>query len=201
MRVDSIIFLTLGFVSMLISYLGEDESGSSDDWGASDPLISKHCCFWFKFTMFHCLDKGNLHASFNAQAFQRESNCNLWQRKNTSNSTKTEIEKSFGQNFLLSLAHCVCTVLVSSLFKFFARYFWFRAPFSFPILSQNSYLDHSCIGLALLGKKSWCFWCTETTPVPFWCFRVGVLSYHTIWISYTIHIDLLVKKIETVKIQ
>lgn len=81
MRVDSIIFLTLGFVSMLISYLGEDESGSSDDWGASDLLISKHCCFWFKFTMFHCLDKGNLHASFNAQAFQRESNCNLWQRK------------------------------------------------------------------------------------------------------------------------
>jgi hypothetical protein len=31
MRVDKIIFLTLGFVSMLISYLGEDESGSSDD--------------------------------------------------------------------------------------------------------------------------------------------------------------------------
>jgi hypothetical protein len=185
---------------MLISYLGEDESGSSDDWGASDLLISKHCCFWFKFTMFHCLDKGNLHASFNAQAFQRESNCNLWQRKTHPILQKLKLKNLLGRISCWVL-RSVCTVLVSSLFKFFARfiYFWFQAPFSFPILSPNSYLDHSCIGLALLGKKSWCFWCTETPP--FWCFRVGVLSYHTIWISCTIHIDLLVKEIETVKIQ
>jgi hypothetical protein len=82
--------------------------------------------------MFHCLDKGNLHASFNAQAFQREQ-LQLVTKKNTSNSTETKIEKSFGQNFLLSLAHCVCMDLVSSLFKFFARFtfFGFKPHFLF----------------------------------------------------------------------
>jgi hypothetical protein len=37
----------------------------------------------------------------------KESKLQLVTKKNTSNSTKTEIEKSFGQNFLLSLAQCV----------------------------------------------------------------------------------------------
>jgi hypothetical protein len=146
--------------------------------------------------------KGNLHATFNAQAFQRESNCNLWQRKTHPILQKLKLKNLLGRISCWVLrivcAWFLCPLLLNFLLDLFI--FGFRAPFSFPILSQNSYLDHSCIGLALLGKKSWCFWCAETPP-PIWCFRVGVLSCHATWISCTIHIDLLVRKIETAKIQ
>lgn len=70
---------------------------------------------------------------FQCTSFSKREQLQLVTKKNTSNSTKTEIEKSFGQNCLLSLAHCVCTVLVSSLLNFFARfiYFGFKPHFLF----------------------------------------------------------------------
>jgi hypothetical protein len=110
-------------------------------------------------------------------------------KKNTSNSTKTEIEKSFGQNFLLSLAHCVCTVLVSSLFKFFARFIFlgFEPHFLFPFWAQNSYLDHSCIGFGFTWEEELVFLVyRDTTLLVFWGLEFSLITPFEFPAPYTL---------------